>query len=204
MPTQTEPVDEPAAGLRLASSLEQGIPVAIQLRLIVAEHDDRDRVKVYAQICLAAVSAAIVATRARRPAKGCFRLQKESARMRWEGRWQQDRDRARADHRQVRIRRQQSERSESTTTARSPRSRAAAAYLPAAPHKGWPELVHRRIRLLPVSGGAIRRNRCGRGARRPTARVSAPRPGRRSIGPRGHSRLYADRQPPSDSGRRFG
>src|SRR5216684_8582045 len=31
-----------------------------------------------------------------------------------------------------------------------------------------------RIRLLPVSGGAIRRNRCGRGALRPTARASAP------------------------------
>jgi len=56
LPAETEPVDEPAAGLRLASSLEQGIPVAIQLRLIVAEHDDRDRVKVYAQTCLAAVS----------------------------------------------------------------------------------------------------------------------------------------------------
>ena len=29
-----------------------------------------------------------------------------------------------------------------------------------------------------MSGGAIRPNRCGRGARRPTARASAPRPGR--------------------------
>src|SRR5438132_6873720 len=29
LPTQTEPVDEPAAGLRLASSLEQGVPVAV-------------------------------------------------------------------------------------------------------------------------------------------------------------------------------
>jgi len=59
------------------------------------------------------------------------------------------------------------------------------------------------IRLLRVSGGAIRRNRCGRGAPRPTARASAPRPGRRSIGPRGRSRPHAGRRPPSDSGRRF-
>src|SRR6266436_8528064 len=40
---------------------------------------------------------------------------------------------------------------------------------------GW------RIRLLPVSGEAIRRNRCGRGALRPTARASAPRPGGGSL-----------------------
>jgi acetyltransferase-like isoleucine patch superfamily enzyme len=32
-----------------------------------------------------------------------------------------------------------------------------------------------KIRLLPVSGGAIRPNRCGRGALRPTARASALR-----------------------------
>src|SRR5438105_5956724 len=44
LPAEPEPVDEPAAGLRLAASLEQGIPVAIELRLIVAEHDHRDRV----------------------------------------------------------------------------------------------------------------------------------------------------------------
>jgi hypothetical protein len=60
-----------------------------------------------------------------------------------------------------------------------------------------------RIRLLPVSGGAIRRDRCGRGALRPTARVSAPRPGRPSIGPRDHTRPHAGRPPPSDSGRLF-
>src|SRR5262249_13461209 len=59
------------------------------------------------------------------------------------------------------------------------------------------------IRLLPVSGGTIRRNRCGRGALRPTARASAPQPGRRSIVPRGRSRPYAGRRPPSDSGRRI-
>jgi hypothetical protein len=41
-----------------------------------------------------------------------------------------------------------------------------------------------RDQALPVSGGAIRRDRCGRGAPRPTARASAPRPGRPSIGPR--------------------
>jgi hypothetical protein len=58
-----------------------------------------------------------------------------------------------------------------------------------------------RIRLLPVSGGAIRRNRCGRGALRPTVRASAPRPGRPSIGPQGRSRPHAGRRPPSDSGR---
>src|SRR5689334_11590419 len=39
-----------------------------------------------------------------------------------------------------------------------------------------------RVRLLPVSGGAIRRDRCGQGALRPTAPASAPRPGRPSIG----------------------
>jgi len=44
LPPHTEPVDEPAACLRLASSLEKGVPVAVQLRLIVAEHDDRNRV----------------------------------------------------------------------------------------------------------------------------------------------------------------
>jgi hypothetical protein len=55
----------------------------------------------------------------------------------------------------------------------------------------------------PVSGGPIRRDRCGRGALRPTARVSAPRRGRPSIGPRGHARPYAGRQAPSDSGRLF-
>ena len=57
------------------------------------------------------------------------------------------------------------------------------------------------IRLVPVSGGAIRRSRCGQGALRPTARASAPRPGRPSIGPRGRSRPPAGRRPPSDSGR---
>jgi hypothetical protein len=57
-----------------------------------------------------------------------------------------------------------------------------------------------RIRLLPVSGGTIRRNRCGRGALRPTARASAPRPGRPSIGPQDRARPHAGRRPPSDSG----
>ena len=57
--------------------------------------------------------------------------------------------------------------------------------------------------FLPVSGGAIGRDRCGRGALRPTARASAPRPGRRSIGPRGRARPHAGRRPLSDSGRRF-
>jgi hypothetical protein len=42
--------------------------------------------------------------------------------------------------------------------------------------------------------GAIRRNRCGRGAPRPTARSSTPRPGRRSIGPRGRSQPHAGRR----------
>jgi hypothetical protein len=51
------------------------------------------------------------------------------------------------------------------------------------------------IRLLPVSGGAIRRNRCGRGALRPTARAKPPRPGCRSIGPRGRARPHAGRRP---------
>jgi two-component system, NtrC family, sensor kinase len=41
------------------------------------------------------------------------------------------------------------------------------------------------------------------GALRPTARASAPRPGRRSIVPRGRSRPHAGRRLPSDSGRRF-
>src|SRR5262249_62372954 len=45
-----------------------------------------------------------------------------------------------------------------------------------------------RIRLLPVRGGAIRRDRCGRGALRPAARASAPRHGCPSIGPRAHAR----------------
>ena len=45
--------------------------------------------------------------------------------------------------------------------------------------------------------------RCPADAGRPTARASAPRPGRRSIGPRGYSRPHAGRPPPSDSGRRF-
>src|SRR5215469_10075837 len=38
------------------------------------------------------------------------------------------------------------------------------------------------VRLLSVSGGAIRRDRYGRGALRPTAPASAPRPGRRISG----------------------
>jgi hypothetical protein len=65
------------------------------------------------------------------------------------------------------------------------------------PSFGW----RLRITPLPVSGGAIRRNRCGRGALRPTARASAPRRGRPSIGPRGRARPDAGRRPPSDSGR---
>src|SRR2546421_9814634 len=39
-----------------------------------------------------------------------------------------------------------------------------------------------RIRLLPVSGGDIRRNRCDPGALRTSARASAPRPGRPRYG----------------------
>ena len=39
-----EAIDQPAARLRLASALEQRVPVAVQLRLIVAHHDDRDGV----------------------------------------------------------------------------------------------------------------------------------------------------------------
>ena len=42
-----------------------------------------------------------------------------------------------------------------------------------------------------MSGGAIRRSRCGQDALRPMAQASAPRPGRRSIGPRGRSRPYS-------------
>jgi len=61
----------------------------------------------------------------------------------------------------------------------------------------------RFIRLWPVSGGAIRPNRCGRGALRLTARASVPRPGRRSIGPRDRSPPRAGRRPPSNSGRRI-
>src|SRR4029450_6616987 len=40
----------------------------------------------------------------------------------------------------------------------------------------YPSVGRCGIRLLLVSGGAIRRNRCGRGAPRLTARASAPRP----------------------------
>src|SRR5262249_43485488 len=52
------------------------------------------------------------------------------------------------------------------------------------------------ISVLPVSGGAIRRDRCDQGALRPTAPASAPRPGRGSIGPRGRSRPHGGRRPP--------
>ena len=70
-------------------------------------------------------------------------------------------------------------------------------------HGPYPSVGGCGIRLLPVSGGAIRRNQCGQGALRPTARASAPRPGRRSIGPRGRSQPYAGRRSPSDGGRRI-
>src|SRR6188768_3975917 len=43
-------------------------------------------------------------------------------------------------------------------------------------HGASPSVGGCRIRLLPVSGGATRRARCGRGAPRPTAPASAPRP----------------------------
>src|SRR5689334_11230587 len=54
-------------------------------------------------------------------------------------------------------------------------------------HGALPFFWRIQIRLLPVSGGAIRRDRCGRGALRPTARANAPRRGCRNIGPRGRS-----------------
>jgi hypothetical protein len=44
LPPETEPVDEPAAALCLAPSLEERVPVAVQLRLVVAQHDHRDGV----------------------------------------------------------------------------------------------------------------------------------------------------------------
>ncbi len=65
-----------------------------------------------------------------------------------------------------------------------------------------PSVRGRGIRLPPVSGGAIRRGRCGRVGPPPMARASAPRPGRRSIGRRGRARPDAGLPPPSDSGRR--
>jgi len=39
LPPETESIDEPTARLGLASPLEERVPVAVQLRLIVAEHD---------------------------------------------------------------------------------------------------------------------------------------------------------------------
>ena len=80
----------------------------------------------------------------------------------------------------------------------------------AAERQGWRQAANRgcvswrlsvgecAIRLLLASGGAIRPNRCGRGAPRPTAPTSAPLSGHRSIGPRGHSRPHAGRRSPSD------
>src|SRR5690606_10484030 len=44
LPAQAEPVDEPAARLRLSAALEQRVPVAVQLGLVVAHHDHRDGV----------------------------------------------------------------------------------------------------------------------------------------------------------------
>jgi hypothetical protein len=67
----------------------------------------------------------------------------------------------------------------------------------------YPSVGECGVRLLPVSGGAIRLNRCGRGAPRPTARASAPRLGHPSIGPRVAHDLTRGRRPPSDRGRRF-
>jgi hypothetical protein len=78
-----------------------------------------------------------------------------------------------------------------------------AAHTGCVPWSTYPSVGRCGIRLPPVSGGAIRSNRCGRGAPRPTARASAPPPDRPSIGPRGHTRPHAGRRPPSDSGRRF-
>jgi hypothetical protein len=87
------------------------------------------------------------------------------------------------------------------SVVRSPRRRLRAASAAPLSHGARSSVGCWRIRLLPVSGGTIRRNRCGRGALRPTARASAPRPGRPSIGPQGRSRPHAGRRPPSDSGR---
>jgi hypothetical protein len=53
-----------------------------------------------------------------------------------------------------------------------------------------------RIKLLSVSGGAIRRDRCGGGALHPMVQASAPRAGRQSTGPRDRSRPRAGRRPP--------
>src|SRR5205823_11534061 len=44
LPAKAEPVDEPPARLRLAPTLEEGGPVAVELRLVLAEHDHRDGV----------------------------------------------------------------------------------------------------------------------------------------------------------------
>src|SRR6266545_1746864 len=44
LPPHPEPIDEPAARLRLAAPFEEGVPVAVQLGLIVAEHHHRDGV----------------------------------------------------------------------------------------------------------------------------------------------------------------
>src|SRR5437588_11598677 len=43
LPPKPESVDEPSAGLRLAPTLEQRLPVAVELRLVVAQDEHRDR-----------------------------------------------------------------------------------------------------------------------------------------------------------------
>ena len=42
LPPDAEAVDQPAARLRLAAALEQRVPVAIELGLVLADHDHRD------------------------------------------------------------------------------------------------------------------------------------------------------------------
>lgn len=44
LPAQAVAIDEPAALYGLAASSEERVPVSIELRLVVADHDERDRV----------------------------------------------------------------------------------------------------------------------------------------------------------------
>src|SRR5258706_2818907 len=54
------------------------------------------------------------------------------------------------------------------------------------------------IRILPMSGGAIRLSRCGQGGPRPMARETACPPGPRRIRPPGQRRPHPGPPPPSD------
>src|SRR5438874_13330188 len=65
----------------------------------------------------------------------------------------------------------------------------------------WRRLADTEFRLL-LTAEAIRPNRCGRGAPRPTAPRSAPPRARPNIGPQDHTRPRACLRPPSDTGRR--